>query len=57
MTKTIRELLTFKKSKWAVIDEKGNTLKVFRLKTTATQWIPILKLNRREKLSVIEIEG
>ena len=53
--KTRKELLTLKKSKWAVVDERGKRVEVFRCKTTAEQSLPKLKLNKREVLKVVEI--
>ena len=53
--KSAIELLTGKKSKWAVVDEKGNILEEFRLNTTANQWLSKMKLNKQEKLKVVEI--
>ena len=56
MSKTITQLLTGKRTGWAIVNEKGKCLEKFKLKTTATQWMPkIEKLNTDQKLKVIEI--
>jgi len=54
--KTQHELLTLMNSKWAIIDSKGKILETFNLKTTANQWIPRMKINRQEKLTVVELK-
>ncbi len=55
--KTITEILRGKKHAYAIVDEDGKILKKFKLKATAIMWIPSIKLNKREKLAVIEIEA
>lgn len=52
--KTQYQLITGKKSKWVIVDEKGNILAEFRIKTTAQQNLPRYKLSRYEKLEVRE---
>ncbi len=43
------------KPKWAVVDEQGRRIEIFRLKVTADQSLPRLRLNKREALRVIAI--
>lgn len=43
------------KNKWVVKSEDGKILGKFRLKVTAQQNLSRLKLNKREKLEVIEV--
>lgn len=53
----MRNLLLRKKPQWKIIDEKGNTIaKRFRCKTSARTMIPRYKLNKRDKLEVVEDE-
>lgn len=52
--KNITEILRPVNPSWEVVDEWGNIRETFRLKTTAQQWIPKLKLNKREKLIIRE---
>ncbi len=40
---------------YAVVNEKGNILDRFRLKITAQQSLARLKLNKQEKLKIVEI--
>ena len=56
MAKSITELLGGKKSKYGIVDEDGKLLKEFRLKATATTWIPKMKKFKQEKLAIIEIK-
>ncbi len=42
-------------SKWAVVDEEGRRIAVFRTKLCAEQNLSSLKINKREVLKVIEI--
>ncbi len=53
--KTLTQFLTGKKTSYKIINEKGETLEKFRLKTTANQWLARMKLTKREKLEVIEL--
>lgn len=46
---------TNKKPKWAVVDEQGRRIAIFRLKVCAEQNLSGLKLNKQEILKVIEI--
>ena len=51
--KTITELL--KKSRWKIIDEKGNVVaEGFANKTCAAQMLPKYKLNKQDKLEIVE---
>ena len=43
------------KPKWAVVDEQGRKIEIFRLKVTADQSLSRLKLNKQEILRIIEI--
>ncbi len=43
------------KPKWAVVDEKGNRVAIFRTKLCAEQNLSKLKLNKYEELKIIEI--
>ena len=44
------------KQRYAIVDSKGKVLAKFRQKLTALCSIPKLKLNKSEKLRVVEIE-
>ena len=56
--KTIKELLkklNRKKPMWGIFTEEGQCLKKFRYKTTARDYIPKLRISKREKLEVVEL--
>ncbi len=46
-----------KEPKYAVIDEKGNILDTFRLKSTAFQMRTKLKMTRLQKLEIVSLNN
>lgn len=57
MSKTITQILTGKRTGWAIINEEGKLLETFRLRMTAEQWLPKIQSTTRKKLKVIEINN
>lgn len=55
MAKTTTQILTGKKTGWAIVNEKGKRLEEFRLRSTAENWLPKIKLTTQQKLKVIEL--
>ena len=54
--RTEEELLNIRKPKWAIVDEDGKRVAVFKLKVAASQNLSRFRLNKYDNLEVIEIQ-